>query len=57
MLIPWEYINQHVDLSNSTPNEMGGKLTYFGLETEVVSHGNNLYFKFDILPNRPDLLS
>ncbi|CAH1755870.1 1384_t:CDS:2 [Entrophospora sp. SA101] len=33
------------------------KLTYYGLETKIVEDKNNLCLEFDVLPNRPDLLS
>jgi len=39
------------------PKEIGEKLTYYGLETKVIQRENDIYFEFDILPNRPDLLS
>ena len=57
LLIPWKYINQHLYLPNYTPNQIGEKLTYYGLETEVFTHESDFYFKFDTLPNRKDLLS
>jgi len=57
LLIPWEYINEFLSLPNFTPHEIGEKLTYYGLETEVFTHENYFYFKFDTLPNRKDLLS
>jgi len=37
--------------------EIAEKLTYYGLETKLVEKEGNKYFEFDLLPNRPDLLS
>jgi hypothetical protein len=37
--------------------EIAKKLTYHGLETKLVEKEGNEYFEFDLLPNRPDLLS
>ena len=56
-LIPWEYLKKSLFLPKITPDEIGDKLTYYGLETKIVQRENDIYFEFDILPNRPDLLS
>ena len=57
LLIPWEYLKKHLFLPKITFKELAEKLTYYGLETKVVEHKNNLYLEFDPLPNRPDLFS
>ena len=44
-------------LPNYTPAELAEKLTYYGLETKIIRGGNDIYFEFDTLPNRTDLLS
>ena len=56
-LIPWKYIEERLSLSNSFPDEIAKKLTYYGLETKLIEKEGNTYFEFDLLPNRPDLLS
>lgn len=40
-----------------TPKEIKEKLTYYGLETEIVESRSSLYLEFNPLPNRPDLFS
>lgn len=57
ILIPWEYLKKHLFLPKITPAKVGEKLTYYGLETKIVERKNSLYLEFDVLPNRPDLLS
>jgi hypothetical protein len=44
-------------LPEISPIEITKKLTYHGLETKLVEKERNKYFEFDLLPNRPDLLS
>lgn len=56
-LIPWKYIKEFIILPKITPREIGEKLTYCGLETKIVERKNSLHLEFDVLPNRPDLLS
>ena len=55
ILIPLEYLNQHLFLPSLSPSEIAEKLTYFGLETQVVKKNNYLYFEVNSLPNRADL--
>ncbi|CFW92784.1 Phenylalanine--tRNA ligase [endosymbiont DhMRE of Dentiscutata heterogama] len=53
--IPWKYIKEHLLLSTINPKEIAEKLTYYGLETKTIQKENDVYFEFDILPNRSDL--
>lgn len=56
-LLPWKYIKEKFYSLNFTPDEIGEKLTYHGLETKVLTKNDNVYLEFDPLPNRLDLLS
>jgi phenylalanyl-tRNA synthetase beta subunit len=56
LLIPQEYLKECLFLK-IVPEELAEKLTYYGLETKIIKRGNNIYFEFDTLPNRSDLLS
>jgi phenylalanyl-tRNA synthetase beta chain len=56
-LISWKYLNIYIPLSNYSPAELGEILTYHGLETKTIEKEDEVYLEFDILPNRPDLLS
>jgi phenylalanyl-tRNA synthetase beta chain len=56
-LVPWKYIQERLFLPEISPMEIAKKLTYYGLETKLVEKEGNKYFEFDLLPNRPDLLS
>jgi phenylalanyl-tRNA synthetase beta chain len=56
LLIPQEYLKECLFLK-IVPEELAEKLTYYGLETKIIKRGNNIYFEFDSLPNRSDLLS
>jgi len=57
LLIPWEYIKKFLLLPKITPQEIGEKLTYYGLETKITEYKKSIYLEFDVLPNRLDLLS
>src|SRR3954452_13620724 len=55
--LPYKYIEEKISLPETTPQKLAEKLTYYGLETEVIEYKNNFYLKFDPFPNRPDLFS
>nr|CAG8507105.1 8349_t:CDS:10 [Entrophospora candida] len=38
-LLPYKYIKEKISLPKITPQELAEKLSYYGLETEVVEHG------------------
>ena len=57
LLLPYEYIKEKISLPKITPRELVEKLSYYGLETEIVEYESSLYLKFSPFPNRPDLLS
>ena len=54
-LIPFKYLKKYLFLLWLTPFEIAEKLTYCGLETQLVEKKNHLYFEVNPLPNRVDL--
>jgi hypothetical protein len=56
VLIPFEYLKKYLFLPPLTPSEIAEKLTYFGLETQLVEKKGRFYLEINPLPNRVDLL-
>ncbi|MCE8167775.1 MAG: hypothetical protein I3275_06530 [Candidatus Moeniiplasma glomeromycotorum] len=57
MLVPLKYINQYLNLPSISPSQLAEKLTYHGLETNLVEKNKEFFLALVPLPNRPDLLS
>ena len=55
ILIPLEYLKKQLFLPPLAPSEMAEKLTYFGLETQLVKKKTQFYLEVNPLPNRADL--
>src|SRR5207248_10583216 len=55
ILIPFEYLKKSLFLPLLTPFELAEKLTYAGLETQLVEKKSCLYLEVNPLPNRVDL--
>ncbi|KLL01780.1 MAG: phenylalanyl-tRNA synthetase [Mycoplasmataceae bacterium RC_NB112A] len=55
LLVPFEYLKKKLLLPLLTPSEITEKLTYFGLETQLVEKRNQVYLEINPLPNRADL--
>jgi hypothetical protein len=55
ILIPLEYLKSYLFLPSLTPFEIAEKLTYCGLETQLVEKNNYFYLEVNPLPNRADL--
>jgi len=53
--IPLEYLENQLFLPSLTPFEIAEKLTYCGLEAQLVEKKNYLYLEINPLPNRVDL--
>ncbi|MBI2031016.1 MAG: phenylalanine--tRNA ligase subunit beta [Candidatus Levybacteria bacterium] len=57
MVAPLSWLKEYVDITLS-PEKLGEKLTEVGLGTEKITKiDNDIFFEFEITPNRPDLLS